>query len=78
MRNDKRSLWGLLGLIVTVSAVLAYVAADNNVFAGLIRPAPVSRGPVAVDVDLVQHKVLAGSDGRVAVSLSNSLRNMTR
>jgi Ca-activated chloride channel family protein len=70
MRNDKRSLWGLLGLIVTVSAVLAYVAADNNVFAGLIRPAPVSRGPVAVDVDLVQHKVLAGSDGRVAVSLT--------
>jgi Ca-activated chloride channel family protein len=70
MRNTRKSLWGLLGLIMAVSAVLAYVAADNNVFAGLIRPTPVSGGPVAVDVDLVQHKVLAGSDGQVAVSLT--------
>lgn len=70
MQNNRKSLWSLLGLIVTVSAVLAYVAADNNVLAGLIHPTPVSSGPVAVDVDLVQHKVLAGSDGRVAVALT--------
>jgi Ca-activated chloride channel homolog len=70
MRNNRKSLWSLLGLIVAVSAVLAYVAADNNVLAGLIHPTPVSTGPVTVDVDLVQHKVLTGSDGRVAVSLA--------
>jgi Ca-activated chloride channel family protein len=70
MQNNRKSLWGLLGLIVTVGAILAYVAADNNVLADLIRPTTVSRGPVSVDVDLVQHKVLAGSDGQVAVSLT--------
>ena len=70
MRNNRRSLWSLLGLIVVVSAVLAYVAADNNVLAGLIDATPAARGPVSVGVDLVQDKVLTGSDGRVAVSLT--------
>ena len=70
MQNNKRSLWSLLGFIVTVSAVLAYVAADNNVLAGLIGNKPVVAGPVTVSADLVQDKVLAGSDGQVAVSLT--------
>jgi Ca-activated chloride channel family protein len=70
MRNDRKSLWSLLGLIVAVSAVLAYVAADNNVLAGLIHTTPVSAGPVTVGVDPVQDKVLAGSDGQVGVSLT--------
>jgi len=70
MQNNKRSLWSLLGLIVTVSAVLAYVAADNNVLAGLISGKAAPAGPVTVSADLVQDKVLAGSDGQVAVSLT--------
>jgi Ca-activated chloride channel homolog len=70
MRNDRKSLWSLLGLIMAVSAVLAYVAADNNVLAGLIHTTPVSAATVTVGVDLVQDKVLAGSDGQVAVSVT--------
>jgi Ca-activated chloride channel homolog len=70
MQNDKKSLWRLLGLIVAVGAVLAYVAADNNVLAGLMQPTPVTTGPVTVDAALVQDKVLTGSEGQVAVSLT--------
>jgi Ca-activated chloride channel family protein len=70
MQNNRKSLWSLLGLIVAVSAVLAYVAADHNVLAGLINSKPVAAGPVAMSVDLVQDKVLAGSEGQVAISLT--------
>jgi Ca-activated chloride channel family protein len=70
MQNNRKSLLGLLGLIATVSVILAYVAADNNVLAGLVRTMPVSQGPVTMGVELVQHKVLAGSDGQVGVSLT--------
>ena len=70
MSNNKKSLWSLLGLITVVCAVLAYVAADNNVLAGLIDPQPVSAGPLTVTTDLVQDKVLVGSDGQMAVSLT--------
>lgn len=70
MNNRKKSLWSVLGLIVAVSAVLAYVAADNSVMAQLINIKPKPKGPVEVRADLVQDKVLNGSDGRVAVSLT--------
>jgi Ca-activated chloride channel family protein len=70
MSNNKKSLWSLLGLITVVCAILAYVAADNNVLAGLIDPQPVSAGPLTVTTDLVQDKVLVGSDGQVGVSLT--------
>ena len=70
MSNNKKSLWSLLGLITVVCAVLAYVAGGNNVLAGLIGPPPVSAGPLTVRTDLVQDKVLVGSDGQMAVSLT--------
>jgi Ca-activated chloride channel family protein len=70
MRHDRRSLWSLLGLIAAVAAVLAYVAADNNVLASLSHTTPAFTGPVGVGADLVQDKVLAGSEGQVAVALT--------
>jgi Ca-activated chloride channel family protein len=70
MTNDKKSLLSILVLIMTVSAILAYVTADKSVLAHLIAPKPVAKGPVALHADLVQDKVLSGSDGKVAVSLT--------
>lgn len=70
MNNHKKSLWGILGLIVAVSAVLAYVAADNSVMAQLINTKPKPEGPVSVKAALVQDKVLSGSGGKVGVSLT--------
>ncbi len=70
MQNSKKSLWRLLGLIAGVSVALAYVAADSNVLAGLIIAKPAPAGPLAVSADLVQDKVLTGSDGQVAVALT--------
>jgi Ca-activated chloride channel homolog len=70
MQRDKKSLGSLLGLILVVSMVLAYVAWGHNVLAGLINTRPVAGGPVTVRTSLVQDKVLAGSDGQVAVSLT--------
>lgn len=70
MNNHKKSLWGILGLITAVSAVLAYVAADNSVMAQLINAKPKPEGPVSVNAALVQAKVLNGSKGKVGVSLT--------
>ncbi|MGD9365581.1 MAG: VWA domain-containing protein [Desulfobacteraceae bacterium] len=70
MNNHKKGLWSILGLIVVVSAVLVYVAADNSVMAQLINTKPKPEGPVSVKATLVQDKVLSGSDGKVGVSLT--------
>lgn len=70
MNNHKKNLWSILGLIVAVSAVLAYVAADNSVMAQLINAKPKPEGPVSVKAALVQDKVLNGSDGKVGVALT--------
>lgn len=78
MKNINKSLWSLLALIVTVSAVLAYVASDSNVLAGLINTGDLAPGPVTVRAGLVQDKVLAGSDGRAAVALTLSAAQMDR
>ena len=78
MQNSKRNLWRLLALIVMVSAVLAYVAADSNVLAGLTGSRTLPPGTVTVDADLVQDKVLTGSDGQVAVSLTLTAAQIQR
>ncbi len=70
MKATEKSLWRVLGLIVAVGAVLAYVAADNSVMAQLITSKPSQKGPVSVKADLVQEKILSGSDGKVSVSLT--------
>jgi Ca-activated chloride channel homolog len=75
MNTYKRSLWRVIGLIVAVGAVLAYVAADDSVMAQLFAANPaatpkVTQGPVTVQAELVQGKVLSGSDGKVAVALT--------
>lgn len=70
MNNTKKSLWSLLALIVSVSAVLAYLASDSNVLAGLTHAGDLSGGPVTIKTDLVQDKVLAGSGGQAAVALT--------
>ena len=81
MNIYRKSLWRVLGLIVAVGAVLAYVAADDSVMAQLFaaKPAPHqqgTQGPVAVKADLVQAKVLSGSDGKVAVGLTLTAAEM--
>lgn len=70
MKTQEKNIWRLLGLIVAVGAILAYVAADNSVMAQLMNNKPSPSGPVSVNADLVQDKVLSGSDGKVAVSLT--------
>ena len=70
MKAYEKSLWRVLGLIVAVGAVLAYVAADNSVMAQLIAAKPVKKGPVTIQADLVQEKILSGSDGKVSVALT--------
>lgn len=76
MRNRKKSLWSVLGLIVAVSAVLAYVAADDSAMAQRVTTQPAKQGPVSVSTDLVQDKVLSGSEGKVAVSLTLTADDM--
>jgi len=70
MPINNKNLWQLVALIVAVSAVLAGVAADSNVLAGLIGTRPKAGGPLSIETALVQQKVLSGSDGQVAVSLT--------
>jgi Ca-activated chloride channel homolog len=57
------------------------VAADDSVMAQLIsaKPAttqPATKGPVTVQADLVQEKILSGSDGKVAVALTLTAAEM--
>jgi Ca-activated chloride channel homolog len=70
MQNTRKSLYGLLVLIALVGFVLAYAASENNVLAGLRHPSLQPEGPVTVHTDLVQEKVLSGSSGEVAVSMT--------
>jgi len=69
MKTQKKSFWFVMGLIAVVSGFLAYLGSGDSIFAHRAPENPVSRGPVTVSTDLVQEKVLKGSDGRVAVSL---------
>ncbi len=70
MKTTEKSLWRVLGLIVAVGAVLAYVAADNSVMAQLMTTKPAKPGPVTAQASLVQEKILSGSDGKVSVALT--------
>ena len=70
MNRLKKNFWCVLGLIAAVCAVLAYVAADDSVLAQLIDERSATGGPVSLQTALVQDKVLQGSDGTVAVSLT--------
>ncbi len=71
MKMYKRSFLIVIGLIVAASAALAYVGADDSLIAHLISAKqPADGGPVALHADLVQDKVLQGSDGQVAVAVT--------
>lgn len=76
MKDNKKPLWRLLGLIAVACAVLAYVAAESNVFAELVKPQLRPAGPVTMQAHLVQDKVLTGSQGEVAVALTLSADRM--
>lgn len=71
------SFLAVLGLIVAASVTLAYVGSGNSVFAQLLSsnhppkdPVSVHTDLVAVRANLVQDKILKGSDGQVSVSLT--------
>ena len=70
MKTYEKSLWRVIGLIVAVGAVLAYVAADNSVMAQLISAKPAGKGTVSAKANLVQEKILKGSDGKVSLALT--------
>lgn len=70
MKNNKKSLWGVIGLIAIVSAVLTYVTAGDSVLAKLISKKAMDPGPLTISAVLVQDKVLHRSDGKVAVALT--------
>jgi Ca-activated chloride channel homolog len=70
MQNTRKSLYSLLVLIALVGFVLAYAASGKNVLAGLRHPGPLPEEPVTVHTDLVQEKVLTGSSGEIAVSMT--------
>ncbi len=78
MKTYKRSFMIVLGLIAAASAALAYVGADNSLFAHLLTTEQPTGCPVALQADLVQEKVLKGSDGQVAVSLTLDAEEITR
>ena len=70
MKNSKRSLWSVLGLIISVSAILAYVSANDSKMVKQVAAKMAVPGPVSVRGDLVQDKILSGSDGKLSVSLT--------
>lgn len=78
MKTYKRSFLIVLGLIVAASAALAYVGADNSLFANLVSAKQPADGPVTLNVDLVQEKVLKDSDGRVSVALILDAKEIDR
>ena len=78
MGQLKKNIWGVLGLIAVVSGILAYVAADDSVLAALTSTEPDAARPVILQAELVQDKVLKGSDGKVAVSLTLAGANIER
>lgn len=78
MKDYKKSLWSVLGLIFTVTAILAYVTADHPTMAQGAVAGVATRGPVFVGAHLVQHKVLRGSDGEAVVGLTLSAAEIER
>lgn len=77
MKIYKNSFLAVLGLILAVSAALAYVGYSGSVLAQWIGPEQGTADPVAapagivsVRAHLVQNKVLRGSDGLVSASLT--------
>ncbi|MBI5593855.1 MAG: VWA domain-containing protein [Deltaproteobacteria bacterium] len=77
MKMYKKSFLAVLGLIIAASVALAYVGSGDSVFARFFVSKQDPRDPVAVHTDLVavradlvQDKVLKGSDGQVSVSLT--------
>ncbi len=70
MKMYKRSFLIVIGLIVAASAALAYVGADDSLLAQLVSAKQPTGGSVVLHADLVQDKVLQGSDGQVAVAVT--------
>jgi Ca-activated chloride channel homolog len=69
MKPFERSFIKVMALIIITGGALSYVSAreersDSNA------QVAVNQGPVSMTVNLVQDKVLKGSDGRVAVALT--------
>jgi Ca-activated chloride channel family protein len=78
MKGHKKSLWSILGLIFTVTAILAYVTSDHSAIAQKVTKNAETHYPVSVRADLVQNKVLRGSDGKVVVALTLSADEIER
>lgn len=72
MKGHKKSLWIVLGLIFTVTAILVYVTADHSAMAQQVTAAAGTQVPVSIQADMIQNKVLKGSDGKVVVALTLS------
>jgi Ca-activated chloride channel family protein len=70
MQRIKKNFWGVLVLIAAVSVILAYVATEDSVLAQLTDGKQKGKAPVTLQAELVQDKVMKGSDGTVAVSLT--------
>lgn len=77
MKHYKNSFPAVLVLIMALSVMLAYVGSNNSVFAQLFNSnhspkdtKPVHTDLVSIRAQLVQDKVLKGSDGQIAVSLT--------
>ena len=66
MKAYRKSLWIVLGLISAAGVALAYVGVGHRP----VSTGPETAGPVTAGIDLVNDKVLQGSDGRLAVSLT--------
>jgi hypothetical protein len=77
MKTVKKSFAAVMGLIVVACIALAYVGSGNSVFAQFfssgaqpVKPGPSRTDLVTIRTDMVQEKVLKGSDGQVSVSLT--------
>jgi Ca-activated chloride channel family protein len=70
MIRVRKHIWGVLGLIAAVSALLAYVASGDAVMAQLVARGTIDGESVRLRTDLVQDKVLKGTEGTVAVSVT--------
>jgi Ca-activated chloride channel family protein len=77
MFTFKKSILVILGLIAVTSVALAYMESHTGGIPGT-SPSPVNGndGPVSVEVQSTQSKILMGSDGRVSVAVGMTARKL--
>ncbi len=77
MNMFKRSFVAVMALIILTGGALAYVSARDDRSGG-DASAAAKQGPVSMTVNLVQDKVLKGSDGRASVALTLAADDILR